>query len=127
MTTSGTRERGGCLTLYLVLIVIGSILGLIAAFSLSSTANQLAAQGFAVNVPSWYGPAWIVSIILSIAGAYGTWTWKKWGIYLLAANLVFSTAISVAAGQGLSAIVGLIIAGAILWYLVRNKWAMFEG
>jgi hypothetical protein len=127
MTASGPRERGGCLTLYLIVIVIGSILGLIAAFSLSSTANQLAAQGFAVAVPSWYGPAWIVSIILSLAGAYGTWNWKKWGVYLLIANLVFSAAISVAAGQALSAIIGLIIAGAILWYLLRNKWAFFEG
>ena len=126
MTTAGTKERGGCLTLYLVVIILFSIFGLVSAFSLNSTAQQLAAQGVAVNIPSWYAPAQILSVILVLVGAVGTWMWKKWGPYLLIANLVFGVVTALLAGQILAAVLAIVISGGILWYVLKDKWALFE-
>src|SRR5450432_2378314 len=127
MNPSGIqRERGGCLTIYLVLIIIGSVLGLISALTLGSATATLAAQGVAYELPGWYAPAWIVSIILALVGAFGTWTWKKWGLYVMAGSLVFDALISLLTGQVVGAIIGLVISLAIFWYVIRNKMPMFE-
>jgi hypothetical protein len=127
MTGNASRERGGCLTVYLLLIVIGSVFSLVSAFSLNATLQQAAAQGIAVpTIPSWYAPASILPVILSLVGAVGTWTWKKWGVYVLAASLVLSAVLAVLAGQIVTGLIALVIGGGLLWYVLRNKMAMFE-
>ena len=126
-TQTGTRERGGCLTIYLILIVIGSILGLASAFSLNATMQQLQAQGADVpSIPSWYAPATILPVLLSLVGAYGTWTWKKWGVYALAGTIALNVIFSILAGQVVTGIAALVIGGGLLWFVLRNKMSLFE-
>ncbi len=86
----GNRERGGCLTLFLVLYAIGSVITVITAFSLSGANAALAAQGLP-TYPSWYGIGSIVITLIGLAGVYGAWTWKKWGVYLITVDHDFVT------------------------------------
>jgi hypothetical protein len=126
-SASAPRERGGCLTLYLLLVIIGSIFGVFSAFSLNASLQALAAQGVEVAfLPSWYAPATVVPVILSLIGGYGAWNWKKWGLYALAAAIVVSTVISILAGQMVSGIISLLIGGVLLWYVTKDKMAWFS-
>jgi hypothetical protein len=121
------RERGGCLTAYLVVAVLGAVASLVLLLGAGSLNASLAAQGVDTTLPGWVIPAQIVLVIIAVAGVYGIWTWKKWGVYLLVAEWVLSTLIGVASGSGASSgAASLVLGGAVLYYLLKDKWAQFE-
>ena len=130
MNTSGNsaRERGGCLSLYLILAFLGSVLGLVSVLTLNAANAALVAQGVTA-IPGWYIPALVVEIILTLVAIYGMYTWKKWGVYLLVGTWVLSIAIAQAGGvSSVGTSIGTIVIEAlVLWYVLRNKWALFEG
>jgi hypothetical protein len=67
-------ERGGCLSIWLILSMLGGLLslaGVAIAFSFFGLEDQTL-------------PATLVSIAYG-AGAFGIWKWKKWGLYLYVA------------------------------------------
>jgi len=123
------RQRGGCLSLYLLVAIFGSVLGLLAVSGANALNAQLAAAGQAVvDIPSWYVPAEVALIVLTLVAIYGIFTWKKWGVYLLIAQWVISLLVNIVGGQGLgTSIVSLLIQAALLAFVLRDKWALFEG
>ena len=127
------RERGGCLSLYLILAFLGSVFGLVALLlasgSLAAANAALVAQGAApVVLPGWYIPGEIVVIVVTLAAIYGIYTWKKWGVYLLVGTWVLNILFGVGSGTGLGSSLGvLVIEAVLLWYVLRNKWQLFEG
>ncbi len=130
-TRPALKERGGCLTLYLVVAFVGSLLGILGAISANSAIATLTAQGVDVSqyqvYPSWYLPASIVPVLITIVGVFGVWTWKKWGVYAIIASFVISTILSILVGSFVMGIVGLLISAALLWYVIfRDKWPLFE-
>ncbi len=128
---SGTpvRERGGCLSLYLILAIVGAVFGLLAVLGTGSVNAQLAAAGQpTIDLPSWYIPAQVVLIVITLVAIYGIFTWKKWGVYVLGATWVLSLIASLAGGQSVvTSLVVLVIEAALLWFVLRGKWALFEG
>ncbi len=133
MNTSA-RQRGGCLSLYLLLAILGSVLGLVAALgagSLNTINAQLAAENsnyVPVVIPAWYVPASVALIIVTLVAIYGIFAWKKWGVYLLVAEWVLSFLVAVAGGQSIvTSLVTLVIEALLLAYVLRGKWPLFEG
>ncbi|HEY7419251.1 MAG TPA: hypothetical protein VH593_28975 [Ktedonobacteraceae bacterium] len=112
-------ERGGCLTAWLILWGIGSILGILLSFVVFGASDFL-------------GLLVLVNGILALAGVIGTWQFKRWGYYLLmtlcSINLIINL-ISLFSGGGTStsggSIVGEILGILILYLLVREKWEEF--
>ncbi|MEP7287582.1 MAG: hypothetical protein ABI947_17630 [Chloroflexota bacterium] len=131
-TSVSVRERGGCLTAYLVATIFFAILGLILLVTAGAALSAAVAAGAVsgADIPS-VSPLPIilsvVSVIVAIIGVVGAWTWKKWGIYLIGASFIISALGSIIGGSFVSAVVGLLIEAAILWYLLKDKWALFEG
>lgn len=66
--------------------------------------------------------------VLTLVAIYGIYTWKKWGVYLLVGTWVLSLLLSVGGGTGLGSSLGaLVIEALLLAFVLRNKWALFEG
>ncbi len=132
MTTAPVRERGGCLTWYLVASVVFSVLALVLlVLAVTAAAAVAAAAGLSgSDIPTLPVLPLIISIvgiIAVIAGFWGAWTWKKWGIYVIGASFVISALGGLLGGNASQAVVSLVIELAILWYVVKDKWALFEG
>ena len=126
-TASPTRERGGCLSILLVLYVLGAIFNLYTAISIGATNATLVAAGL-TPFPSWYPIALIISAVLAVVGVYGLWMWKKWGAYAIIADFAVGIIAALLAGTSLAYGLGaLVVGGGLLWYVLRDKWALLEG
>jgi hypothetical protein len=119
MTTQ--RERGGCLTVWLVLVLIAN--PLTAIYYLVS-GQELLRQlpGF----PGWALPVLAVAAAANFVFAIGMWMWKKWGIYGFIASAAVALVINIIAGLVVPGIISAIISIGILLFLVRDKWDEFE-
>jgi len=118
------RDRGGCLTAWLLLLGTGSLIGLLIgliAFSQSVILGGILLIGGAV----------------SFAGVSGTWRLKKWGYNLLMTlyvinivigvlGLCVSSSLSLGSVSSLGSIVGALVAMLILFLLVHDRWEAFE-
>ncbi len=121
------REHDTLLTGFLIKFVLSNILALIGALSLPAVYEQLESRGIDIDLPSWYLPTIGISVVIALIAAYGTWKWKRWGLYLLAADLV-ALIVILGAGYGLAlSILPLALAVFALWYIFRNKRFTFEG
>ena len=79
-----------------------------------------------LNLGGWVIPTLIILSFANTVFAYGIWSWKKWGVYGLAADtalIFFVNVISI--GFSIFSLTGLIGLG-ILAYLIRDKWSSFE-
>ncbi len=126
------RERGGCLTWYLVASIVFSIIGLLLLLLAGAAIGAVEATGAlaGTDVPRLSAFPIIISIVaivVSVVGFFGAWTWKKWGIYLIGASFVISALGGLIGGKLSSAAISLVIEFAVLWYVLREKWAFFEG
>ncbi len=113
------RDRGGCLTLWLTLALIGNpLIGLYYA----ANANMM--------ITVLHVPAWIVGAYTMLAAAQtlcviGMWFWQKWAaqfmMVLFIGGVIFSVGIFGLSVAGLSGLVGV----GVLYWLMRDRWHMF--
>ena len=114
-----TRQRGGCLALYLVIGFIGVISSIIGILLNLSSSKLI--------YPAWYTPTLIVLVLPQLFSKYGVYKWKKWGFYLSAIILPSGSIVSLLRGKDIAiSFVGLIIGVPLLWYLIHTKWSLFE-
>ena len=120
MASMQTQERGGCLTAWLIVVLIAN--ALIAFYYLTSGAAMQ--QVYPSISPAIFLFLAVIGVV-NIVSAIGLWTWHKWGFYLFAATSVITLVINIGIGLPVvSSLTGL-IGVAILWYLLRNKWQAF--
>jgi len=116
-------ERGGCLTLFLVVLGIGQIGLLLYSFSMLDTISSLSAN------PSYYGNLstarflfW-VQVAMSLAmivSIYGLWNWKTWGYGGMAVIYAINLLMSLFTGQ-LTMIFGAVLGATIFFILTKDK------
>ncbi len=114
------KQRGGCLTALLVLMMIANpLVGLM--YIVSGDAIQRA-----LHAPAWAIPVLGGASMLNFVWAVGVWKFKRWGVYgflaMAAVALIVNFTIGVAPMQ---AVLGL-IGPAILIALVRPLWSRFD-
>ncbi|MBU0511872.1 MAG: hypothetical protein KJ638_09265 [Chloroflexi bacterium] len=123
-TESPERKRGGCLTAFLVLmLVVSPLYVLVGLLPTSEEVSEL--------LPKW--PQWAILLmgLLGLANfvfALAIWKWKRWGVYGFAgAAIVFFVANVIRGGVGIyGAFFGLAITIGILVRLVRPVWQEME-
>jgi hypothetical protein len=108
------RERGGCLTAWLVFVGVVNVLALIFGFTMTNTLGPLSLLSVANGA-------------IVLIGVVGTWQLKKWGYYtLLALYLIGFVAsflvVSVTVFPLISSLIGL----GITSVLVLDRWEDFE-
>ena len=119
--TEQNVKRGGCLTAFLILMLVANSLTSLLYLLFSGIIRQASP-----NIPGW------VTIILGIFGAINfllslaIWKWKKWGLYGFGASTVIVFIINLSIGtpilNSLFGLLGIII----LAFLVKPLWNNFE-
>lgn len=114
------RQRGGCLTTWLVLVSISQLSTTYTLFQ--NIANHT------LLLPQWYQYALLIEVFVSIFGTIGIWLWKKWGVLCYISIIFLNLVIALFAGNisGLAIIaIGSLIGLAILYIVLRDKWQYF--
>jgi hypothetical protein len=116
-TAASTAERPTGITILAILATLGAIGGLFAGFAVFTVGSVLFGLSGAI-----FGLAWLALAGLGVALAYGFWTMQPWawplGVVLEVANIIWALIIGTIGGAGIgSAIVPVVIGGAILYYL----------
>lgn len=126
------KERGGCLTLYLMLstfAIIPGIIGLYLLFLSLPAFNTHLSQIDTLLYNSFYLS--IVGFILYGIGLIGAWKWKKWGILLMVATSGLLATTEIIYGNQLAipvsrSIVSLLVSSGILFIAMKEKWRNFR-
>jgi hypothetical protein len=110
-------QRPTGVTILAVLAIIGGVLGLLGSIAIIGVGGAVLG-GMAVVL----GLVGLVSSVLSLAFGIGAWTLKPWAWMLgvVAEGLsILMSVISIVSGQSVgSQLVSIVIAGAILYYLM---------
>ncbi len=113
-------KRGGCLTTFLIFMLVVNLLVGIYYFAAGSSVAQALP-----NMPAWVilllGAIGIANFIFAIA----IWKWKKWGMYGFASSAIITFLINATFINVLSAIFGLVGVG-ILAFLLQQVWSQME-
>ena len=113
------KNRGGCLTAWLILGMIGSIYSIF----LYSSGRAL----FKSALPAWGMAILLVLSLLILASLYGIWLWKKWGLYGYFGLIILGLIINVMLGLNLlSAIFGAVLSGGIMYILIKPSLDQFD-
>ena len=117
---TGPRDRGGCLTAFLVLMMIANpLVGLMYLVTGDAIRRSL-------HAPDWAIPVLTIASLVNFACAIGIWKWKKWGVYGAVAMAGLGLVVNFTIGiQPMQAIIGL-VGPAILIALVSKLWKEFD-
>jgi len=107
------KQRHGCLTAWLVLMIIAnSISALIYLFASDFIARTLP------SAPSWSFPILALLGIFNVICAIALFKWKKWGFYGFIASsiiaLIINLIIGIDVAQSLAGLIGLVILYGVL-------------
>ena len=122
-----SRERGGCLSAFLIVGMILFALGAVYLF-LNALFGFEALQELVPTISRAY---WIWGAFLGLANFIaflGIWWWRRWGVYAFVAISImgFLVDISRTFGGGLFNLIrGGVLVGLLL-ILIRNKWSMMD-
>jgi hypothetical protein len=115
------RQRGGCLTAFLVLMMIANpIIALVYVFG-----QDFIKKGMP-HAPDWAFPVLTVAGLVNLVFAIGIWNWKKWGVIgsITMAAIIFPLNLYIGV-PAFNAIMGL-GGPALLIFLVKPLWRGFE-
>jgi hypothetical protein len=114
------------ITILAVLSAIGGILGIlggIALIGLGGIGAATTGEAAFFGVGAVFGVLALALGIASLAFAYGAWTLQPWawtlGIILQGANIIFAVVAIIGGSTIQSQIIGVAIAGVILYYLMQ--------
>ncbi|MEP7284468.1 MAG: hypothetical protein ABI947_01710 [Chloroflexota bacterium] len=114
------RERGGCLTAWLLLASLANPAGVLYYLLNGNGLTRV------LHLGSWVIPTFTLIGVLITICVVGIWQWKKWGVqgFLILGTITFFLNLFT---LGLSAgTIGGLLGMGTVWYLVHNKWEQFE-
>jgi len=118
--TENQVKRSGCLTAFIIILIVLYALGALGAFLAGPLVAGLMPE-YAANASNSIFSG--ILSLLSIVFLIGVWKYKKWGFYGFAAAAVVSIIISVmTTGNILVSVISGLIFPAILYFLIRPVW-----
>ena len=120
------KSRHGCLTAWLVLMIIMNSAGAL-MYLLGSEAIR---QGYP-NAPGWAFPVLLVFTLFNLVCAIALYRWKKWGFWGFCASsvvaLVMNLSIGLGIGLAIGGLVGVLLLYGVLHIGKENKgWPQLE-
>jgi hypothetical protein len=116
-TYAADKERGGCLTAYLVFLMIGAVISGLRILILSSDETNNVSSDFLVIL--------IAVVLAHIACIIGLWNWKRWGYYGLLLSYGIGFVVGLLANE-LPGVVGGLVGGLILFTLMQDRMGYLD-
>lgn len=120
------KQRHGCLTAWLILlIVVNSLVAVVYLFASSMIKANLP------NTPAWAIPVLAVACIANVIFAIALFQWKKWGFFGFIGTTILALAINLSLGlsafQIVPGLLGIVILYAVLQIGNEDKgWPQLE-
>ncbi|NVB38997.1 hypothetical protein G6O69_14235 [Pseudenhygromyxa sp. WMMC2535] len=126
MPDDGIKTRHGCVTAYLIFMLIVN--------AITSLANLLMAdeiQDLTPGMPGWALPVLSLLGVLNVVFAVLLFRWKKIGFFGFVGTSVLAAIINLSAGLAISQVVGGLIGIGILYAILqigspKSAWAQLE-
>jgi hypothetical protein len=115
------RERGGCLTAFLVFIIGVNVFFLV---TLCAQYSEVSRYSYGSSLMPVFALGFGIQCVV-LACAVALWNWKKWGYYGLMLGYGASFLIGLVTGS-ITNIIGAIVGVSILVGLVNDKLDMFD-
>jgi hypothetical protein len=123
------RERGGCLTLWLVASIVFNVAAFYLLWQSISALSSLRIRSDAVSQAQLLTVVLGVMLVALLICLIAAWRWKRWGIIGIAiivfASPVATSLILPVVAKPNDWITPLIQTGVLYW-LVKDKWHAFE-
>lgn len=116
------RERGGCLSVFLVFIIGANLFYMAVICNEYSQLSRF--SGASSSVMPLFMLLFAVEAVV-IACAVAVWNWKSWGYYGLLIGYAISFVLGLLSGA-MTSVVGAIVGGGILFFLVNDKIDEFD-
>jgi len=126
MEMSEAKQRNGCLTAWLFLLMVGNSMVVV----ISLIASAAIGQSF-FSAPRWMYPVLTVGAIANVVCAYALFQWKKWGFFGFIATAALTITVNLINGasitQALLGLVGVAVLFVVLHIGKENKgWTQLE-
>ena len=123
---SDQKKRHGCLTAFLILMIIANVLTTIMYLLGSSYIKQTLP-----NAPGWIFPALAVLGIFNLVCVIALFKWKKWGFWGFCASAVVALLVNISIGLGIAqslfGLIGVAVLFGVLHLGKENKgWHQME-
>ena len=115
---SPAKKRHGCLTAWLVLLVVLNALGSIFIF-ISKPLLAHMGQSTANLGPSWAVPVAGAICLLQLICVLGIFMWKKWGFYGYAVIAAANVVANAMQGKLVSGLIGAVVIVGILYLMLQ--------
>ena len=120
------KSRHGCLTAWLVLMIIGNSAGALMYLLASEPIRRTLP-----NMPGWAFPVMLVSLLVNLVCAIALFRWKKWGFWGFCASCVVTFVVNLSYGLGIgksiTGLVSVLILYGVLHLGKENKgWPQLE-
>ena len=130
------KKRHGCLSVYLILIILGSSFTTLGNFSGLLLNAVPEAVNAVPDVPAPVFPSWVYLVLgifglINIVSAFAIFKWKKWGFWLFTLTAFLTLCLNFYAGVGIiPSLIGL--TGVVILYGVlhiggdKNGWTQLD-
>lgn len=120
------KQRHGCLTAYLVLMLLANS-GTALVYLVASESVR---QGVP-NMPDWAFPVLIAGSLLNFACAIALFKWKRWGFWGFVVTAAIAFGINLSIGLGIGSALGGLVGVAILYGVLqlgkeKSGWSQLE-
>lgn len=120
------KQRHGCLTAFLILMIIAnSVTTILYLFASDTIGKNLP------NAPAWVFPVLAVGGIFNVVCAIALFQWKKWGFFGFVATSILAFTVNLMIGLNIVQVLSGFVGVAILYWALQigkeNKgWAHLE-
>ena len=123
---SGIKQRHGCVTAWLILMIVANSATIFSTLALSDEIKRALP-----NMPDWGGPVLILCGVINVVCAVMLFKWKRIGFFGFVITSLIAAAVNVVAGvdaiQTLMGMVGVLILFGILQIgSPKSAWSQME-
>lgn len=115
------RARGGCLTAFLIAVMIINPLVAIMYLAMGSTITKNLP-----DAPGWAMPVLGIFCIVNFVSALALWRWKKWGFYGFVVSSIVALVVNIVIGLPAHQVIAGPVGVIILYALLRKVWDQLE-
>ena len=115
------RQRGGCLTAWLVLMILAGAFASTMHFFITDIGTEFSSGSDEI----WVFAVWGVVGLAQLVGAIVLMLWKRWGFWMICVAALVNLGLQIYQGFPIYMLIWVFISPLILFLLLRQQWDDF--